>query len=180
MPRRVTYALRLSPSQLSIVHEALVLAAAAGQGSFEGVQRWWGDEGGHGNCLKGQLESLTKKMCKLHPRRIQEAPMAAKLAWDISSAINTARAAIRLKRIADYAAVPWLTGEPPARLDVLQSGDSSRWQVPLKELEKVPLSPVLPPLRIPRAPRAAAPEHPLTDSITKPKTGALLKKRGKK
>ena len=156
------------------------MASAAGQGSFEGAQRWWGDEGGHGHCLQGQLEDLTKKMCKLHPRRIQDAPIGAKVAWDIVRSIRLAQAMLRLKREPNYAELPQYSGEPPARLNVLQSGDSSRWQAPLKDLEKVTLSPVLPPLRIPRVPRAAAPEHPLTDSITKPKTKALLKKRGKK
>ncbi|HPS78659.1 MAG TPA: hypothetical protein PLS53_10935 [Thermoanaerobaculaceae bacterium] len=178
--RPATYVLTLSATQLNVVRDAVLLAAAAGRGSFGDIQAWWGDQGGHGGALRGQLEAMTKKCTGLHPRRIADAPEPAKVAWDVGTVICHAQAAMRLRRSPDFTGLARHSQEPSARLDCLHSGDRSS-QGSLKDLEAVPVSlqRVLPPL-----PRAAPvpKEHPMSvaKKVSKKPVTALVKKAKKK
>lgn len=156
--------LTLSTAQLDVVRDALALVGTIGVGSLSEVPQWWGNPGGHGNLIAGDLQALTRKMVGLHPRGISAAPRAAQVAWDIAAAIRLAQAASRLKRTPDYSGLVLHTDEPCARLDCLHAGDNHS-QGSLADLEAIPVSPpsALPPLRL----KLAAPKKDHTMAVSK-------------
>lgn len=139
------FILTLSTVQLDVVRDALHLASRIGVGSMADVQRWWGNDGGYGTKLSGDLEALTRRMTGLRPRTIEAAPLEARIAWDLLAVIRTAQAARRINRTPDFSGCPNHSGEPTARVDCLR--DIS--QASLTELEAIPAPDVriLPPLR---------------------------------
>jgi hypothetical protein len=133
-----TFLLTLSAAQLNVVRDALVAVAAIGAGSFTDIHVWWGDQGGHGGTLKGDLERVTKKMIGLHPRTIAEAPRSARVAWDLAAAIRLAQAAHRIKQSPDYSGVQMHATERCARVDTYQSSGVVSLGS-LGDLDKIPV-----------------------------------------
>ena len=139
MARPATFLLTVSKNQLDVIRDALVLASAAGRGSFTECQKWWGNEAGHGCMLKGNLEALTFKMTKLHARRIPDSPEPARVAWDIAAVIWSTQASLRLKRAKTARYLARHSTEPAARVDVLVP-ETTMLQGPLSALEALPAS----------------------------------------
>lgn len=167
MARAATFILTLSATQLDVIRDALVLAGAAGRGSFTDAQVWWGNGDGRGNMLRECLGAVTQRMTKLYPRRVQDTPEPAKVAWDLAGVIISVQAARRTHRTPDYASLILHSVERCAHLDCLHSGDCSS-QGPLEDLEAIPASPrgTPSPLRPLAAP--VPKEHPMSKVVKKP------------
>lgn len=171
MSAAAAFLITVSATQLNVVRDALVLASSIGIGSFAEVQKWWGDDGGHGTMLRGNLEGITKKMIGLHPKTIAAAPRPAQVAWDLAAAIRLAQAANRLKKAPEYHSLPLHTEEPCARVDQFSGANTLG---SLSDLEAIPVSPSgIPSLRLHTA---RSKEHPMSKSLVKKPAKKVAKK----
>ena len=171
------FLLALTPLQLDVVRDALATVGQQGCGHFGSAQDWWGNKAGtgeYGNMIRARLDGVSAVANGLQARRAQDAPERARVAWDLAASIRLAQAARRLKQAPDYAAMPRLTQEPAAHLDMVYVGEQS-FVAPLDTLRDPPVK-----KRKPESPAVPA-LFPIALDPPKreSKTRALKKKKAK-
>lgn len=169
-----SFLLTLTALQLDVVRDALCTCGHHGCGRFEVAQEWWGSTGAHqqfGTTIKERLDKVGILAQKVEARGIHGAPERARVAWDIASAIRLAQAARRLKKPADYAAMPRAAKGPVAKVDCVKPRTGTRtFMAPLDALKDVP--------DLPKSRRR--PERPAVPPLFPTPDPAVTKKKRRK